>query len=286
MRKFKRNFNNNLVWKAVHNEMAPAIKLLIQNGRADHVLLTGLIGNVFMRAQARIKSPLGIKNEDEVVAKAHSLIGDYPDVFATPVDIAIDKDGETFYQITNYDKMNPFFMSIVSDSNHWMFISSNGGLTAGRKNSEYALFPYYTDDKITESADITGNKSIFKVSKDNQEFMWEPLAVRSLGSYSTTQNLYKNRYGNKIIFEEVNHDLELIYRYQWSSSNAFGFVKKSKLINTGKEAVKVSLLDGIQNILPYGVNEGLQNSRSNLDIAITILINDKWNSCTFQWKNK
>ena len=71
-----------------------AIKQLIQNGRADHVLLTGLIGNVFMRAQARIKSPLGIKREDEVVAKAHSLIGDYPDVFATPVDIAIDKDGE------------------------------------------------------------------------------------------------------------------------------------------------------------------------------------------------
>jgi len=71
-----------------------AIKLLIQNGRADHVLLTGLIGNVFMRAQARIKSPLEIKREEDVVAKAHSLIGEYPDVFATPVDIAIDKDGE------------------------------------------------------------------------------------------------------------------------------------------------------------------------------------------------
>ena len=41
-----------------------------------------------------LKSPLGIKREDDVVSKAHSLIGDYPDVFATPVDIAIDKDGE------------------------------------------------------------------------------------------------------------------------------------------------------------------------------------------------
>ncbi|QUC63993.1 phosphoglycerate kinase [Nitrosopumilus sp. K4] len=71
-----------------------AIKMLIQNGRADHVLLTGLIGNVFMRAQARIKYPLGIKREEEVVAKAHSLIGEYPDVFSTPVDIAIDKDGQ------------------------------------------------------------------------------------------------------------------------------------------------------------------------------------------------
>jgi phosphoglycerate kinase len=70
-----------------------AIKLLIKNGRADHVLLTGLIGNVFMRAQGRIKSALDIKREEEVVAKAHSLIGEYPDVFSTPVDVAVNKDG-------------------------------------------------------------------------------------------------------------------------------------------------------------------------------------------------
>lgn len=70
-----------------------AIKMLIKKGRADHVLLTGLIGNVFMRAQARIKAPLGIEREEEMVAKAHDLIGEYPDVFSTPVDVAIDKDG-------------------------------------------------------------------------------------------------------------------------------------------------------------------------------------------------
>jgi len=62
---------------------------------------------------------------------------------------AVRIDGERFYKISNYDGMRPFFMSIVSNSNHWMFISSTGGLTAGRKNSNYSLFPYYTDDKIT-----------------------------------------------------------------------------------------------------------------------------------------
>ena len=43
-------------------------------------------------------------------------------------------NGEKFLKIHNNDAMRPFFMSIVSDSNHWMFISSNGGLTAGRRN--------------------------------------------------------------------------------------------------------------------------------------------------------
>ena len=60
--------------------------------------------------------------------------------------------GDTFYRIDNYDAMPPFFMSVVSSSNHWLFISSTGGLSAGRVSAEQALFPYYTDDKLTESA--------------------------------------------------------------------------------------------------------------------------------------
>ena len=170
-------------------------------------------------------------------------------------------DNENYFKISNSDQMRPFFMSIVSDSNHWMFISSNGGLTAGRKNSEYSIFPYYTDDKITESSEITGSKSIFRV---NGKHVWEPFSIRQEGLYSTTRNLYKNIYGNKIVFEEINHDLGLSFRYQWSSSNVYGFVKQSMLTNIGKSSVEVSVLDGLQNILPYGVPSDTQTRASNL----------------------
>lgn len=173
-------------------------------------------------------------------------------------------DNEPFFKISHVDAMRPFFMSIVSFSNHWMFISSNGGLTAGRKNSEYALFPYYTDDKITETADITGSKSIFQIEKDGKIHIWEPFSERYEGRYKTTRNLYKNKYGNKVVFEEINHDLELTFRYQWNSSNALGFIKKSKLINHGDSRTRVQVLDGIQNILPQGINSELQNAYSNL----------------------
>src|SRR5210317_585692 len=77
-------------------------------------------------------------------------------------------ENENYYKISNSDAMRPFFMSIVSDSNHWMFISSNGGLSAGRKDSESALFPYYTDDKITEFSDITGSKTILQIHKNDR----------------------------------------------------------------------------------------------------------------------
>jgi len=173
-------------------------------------------------------------------------------------------EGENFYCISNYDAMRPFFMSIVSDSHHWMFISSNGALSAGRKNSENPLFPYYTADKITESSDTTGSKSIFQIHQDGETQVWEPFSERNTGRYTTTCNLYKNAIGNKIIFEEINHDFGLTFRYEWNSSNYYGFVRKSSLKNTSSIKLNITLLDGIQNIMPDGVNSDLQNSTSNL----------------------
>ena len=171
---------------------------------------------------------------------------------------------EYYYKISNVDSIRPFFMSIVSESNHWLFISSNGGLTAGRKNADFALFPYDTDDKITESFENTGSKTIFIVYKENQEYLWEPFSNRLSRIYKTTRNLYKNQYGNKILFEEINYDLNLTFRYQWNTSNTFGFIRQAKVINHSDDEVKVSLLDGLQNILPAGVNSDLQRASSNL----------------------
>jgi len=173
-------------------------------------------------------------------------------------------NNESFYKISNSNFMRPFFMSIVSDSNHWMFISSNGGLTAGRKDCDFALFPYYTDDKITESVEITGSKTILLIHKDKKSFLWEPFSDKYKGVYKISRNLYKNSYGNKIIFEEINIDLGVTFRYQWNTSNRFGFVKMSTLLNNTEEKIKISVLDGIQNIMPYGLTSELQNTKSNL----------------------
>ncbi len=176
----------------------------------------------------------------------------------------ISIENESFYKISNVDDLRPFFMSIVSDSNHWMFISSNGGLTAGRKNADFALFPYYTDDKITEFADITGSKSIFHIKFNDQIHLWEPFSERFNEHYHLSRNLYKSIYGNKIIFEEINHDFELSFRYEWNNSNLFGFVKKSEITNFSDNDYNITFLDGIQNLMPYGVSGDLQATTSNL----------------------
>jgi hypothetical protein len=171
---------------------------------------------------------------------------------------------EIFYKISNYDHMQPFFMSIVSNSDHWMFISSNGALTAGRKNPDSALFPYYTDDKIQDYTNITGSKTIIFAEYSGKTFLWEPFSQHYDDLYGTERNCYKNIYGNKLVFEEINFDLQLTFQYAWLSSEKYGFVKKSKVINHNEQSVSVNILDGIQNILPYGIGRQFQLEYSTL----------------------
>ena len=79
-----------------------------------------------------------------------------------------------------------------------------------------------------------------------------------------SRNLYKNAYGNKIRFEEINHDLGLSFTYDWNSSDKYGYVRKSELMNLGADAVRVRFADGLQNLMPYGVETALQQASSNL----------------------
>lgn len=171
---------------------------------------------------------------------------------------------DTFFKIENYDEMAPFFMTIVSDVDFWLFVSSTGGLTAGRKTPETALFPYYTDDKIHDSNETTGSHTVLIVLDGKKNYLWKPFSKHNSDVYRITRNLYKNTIGNKIMFEEVNRDLNLTYRYTWKTSHKYGFIKSSELINDSKKVVSIRLLDGIRNILPYGVETLQQTSRSTL----------------------
>lgn len=175
----------------------------------------------------------------------------------------IDIGGERFYRIVNYNAMPPFLMSLVSNSNHWMFVSSTGALTAGRRDPDHALFPYYTDDRIHDSQDQTGGKTILRVTRGGRTSHWEPFSDRYHRLYCVTRSLSKSVYGNQLIFEEVNHDLELSFSCAWMTSDCFGFVRHAALVNLA-DAVEVELLDGIQNLLPHGLTRRFQMEYSTL----------------------
>jgi len=183
----------------------------------------------------------------------------------------VDIDGDKYYQIKNSDQMAPFFISVVSASDHWLFISSTGCLSAGRIRPENALFPYKSVDYIHESAENTGSKTVIRVETETGTKQWEPFNLQHNGFYHLERNMYKNIAGDKIIFEEKNIDLGLSFKYQWATSEQFGFVRSSTLINLNDQKVDIELLDGIQNIVPPNAPLALMQTSSALLDAY------KWN---------
>lgn len=175
-----------------------------------------------------------------------------------------DLNGERYYRIDGYDALTPFFISLASDSDLWMYIASTGGLTAGRKNPDSALFPYYTDDKITESYEQTGSKTIFHVVSGGKRFLWEPFSERHAGVYRLERSLAKSVYGNKLRFTERNLDLNLEFSYTWMNSDEFGWIKKSELRNLSLDEITVYVVDGLQNLLTAGIDRLTQNTYSTL----------------------
>ena len=176
----------------------------------------------------------------------------------------LDVDGTPFFRISNYDQIPPFFMTLVSDSDHWLFLSTTGGLTAGRGTPDRALFPYYTDDRIHDAGETTGSETLLRVRRGSETHLWQPFGARQEGVPRTVRNIEKSAYGNAIRFEEVNDDLGLTFRYSWMSSERYGFVRTAELENTGPDAVSVEVLDGIHNVLPSGVGRRFQLDFSTL----------------------
>ena len=63
----------------------------------------------------------------------------------------VQMNGEPFFKIEAFHRLKPFFMSVPSDTDLWMFIASGGGLTAGRVDADGSLFPYHTVDQLHDA---------------------------------------------------------------------------------------------------------------------------------------
>jgi phosphoglycerate kinase len=70
-----------------------AIDTLIENNRADKVLLTGMIANIFLLASGKISNHSVSQQDKKYVRRATKLLSNYPDVFEMPNDVAVENNG-------------------------------------------------------------------------------------------------------------------------------------------------------------------------------------------------
>ena len=172
------------------------------------------------------------------------------------------EDGLEWYRIDDYDLLDPFLINVTTPNELWLFVSSTGALTAGRRSADHALFAYETEDRLHRIAGHSGPFTL--ILPDGAAEAWEPFAPHApLGSLN--RSIARTPQGDRLRFEEHNRELGLRFRYTWSTSGEFGLLRSCELFrDEGKPEVEVRLLDGLIDVLPAGVELTTQQTASTL----------------------
>ena len=146
-------------------------------------------------------------------------------------------EGVEYYRIDGTEEMEPFLMTVVSESDLWMFISSSGALTAGRRDADHALFPYETDDRLHRAAGLAGPVTIIARTVDGVRLCWQPFGrERTAGC---TRSIAKSVLGDRLVFEERHEQWQLVFRATWAPSSIHGWVRTVELIDDGARPVEL-----------------------------------------------
>ncbi|MEN0065575.1 MAG: hypothetical protein AAGA48_25770 [Myxococcota bacterium] len=168
-----------------------------------------------------------------------------------------DPDG--YWKVDNLSALPPFLIHVVSSDDHWVFLSSSGGLTAGRRKAQRSLFPYETDDRLHHAAGVSGGVTWIRTA-DGQ--LWHPLDARGTpDGYQRT--LRKALTGDWVELEETAPDLGLVFTVRFTTSPRYGLVRQARLTRTSGSG-SVEIMDGLLNLLPAEVPLSAQQTLSAL----------------------
>jgi hypothetical protein len=182
----------------------------------------------------------------------------------SPSEPFVDRAGRRGYRIDEVSSMAPFLMSLTSATDVWAFFTSTGGVTAGRRHPDAAIFPYVTEDKLVDTAHASGSRSVVRVPSANGPVLWEPLHWGMGFPDQASSALVKSDLGDVLLFEETRPDLGLRWREMWRASQRFGLVREVTVDNLTGTAVGFDVLDGCHNILPSGASAAIQGRLSPL----------------------
>ena len=183
----------------------------------------------------------------------------------------VDEAGETWYRISGIESSAPFFVALAGDSDLWAYVSTAGSLAAGRRDQDTAFFPYETVDKIHLRWEHTGPRSWLLVQSegDDQPTLWQPFAPVLSGPCGR-RSVWKNLSSTRLRLREEHHSGRLAIQCEWSSAAELGLVRSTRL-EALRGQVQVSVLDGLLNLVPPGVDFAHASTMSSLTDAY------KWN---------
>ena len=170
-------------------------------------------------------------------------------------------DGDNRFVIEQYNDRAPFasFLPGIAGTMGrpaWVFYVNRGQAVAsfGVRNKDGAFLEFYPADKAYQLTASRGFRTFLKIADGNQTVTHEPFQ-RGAGD-DVRQRLYVTPH--EVGVEEIHPRFGFSIRvdmFTLPEAPLSGLVRRIRLENTSSRAKRVDIVDGLPQVLPYGLNQ-------------------------------
>ncbi|MFA5157045.1 MAG: cellobiose phosphorylase [Candidatus Omnitrophota bacterium] len=173
----------------------------------------------------------------------------------------LDPNGEFVIENFNFSKpFANFFPGIAGPYGIpiWAFYVNRGQAISsfGTKDKDNAFLEFQPANKAWETTPLRGFRTFIKTSNRKNEYFYEPFANGTVNlGFALSNRMAITSWNLKL--EEINATLGLKINVEYFTipNDNFGALARAVTItNTGKKTKKISLLDGLPQIVPFGTN--------------------------------
>lgn len=170
-------------------------------------------------------------------------------------------DADNRFVIDQYNDLAPFagFLPGIAGTMGrpaWVFYANRGQAVAcfGVRNKDGAFLEFFPADKAYQLTPSRGFRTFLKISDGDGILTHEPFQ-RGAGS-EVKQRLYVTTH--EIGVEELNPNLGISIRadmFTLPEAAVAGLVRRVEITNTSGQAKNIEVVDGLPQVLPYGMNQ-------------------------------
>jgi hypothetical protein len=165
------------------------------------------------------------------------------------------------FVVEQYNDLAPFASFLpgiagVSGRPSWVFYVNRGQAVAsfGVRNKDGAFLEFFPADKAYQLTPARGFRTFLKITEGSQTLTHEPFQ-RGAGD-AVQQRLYVT--ADEVGVEEINPRLGVTVRadmFTLPEAPVAGLVRRVEIVNTSDRARKMEIVDGLPQVLPFGMNQ-------------------------------
>jgi len=176
------------------------------------------------------------------------------------------------FVITNYNSAKPFasfFPGIAGKWGKpmWVFYTNRGQSIScmGTKDKNGAITEFVPANKAYRQTSLQGFRTFIKISDGSNEIFYEPFKSSNNNRYGSKQSMEITSYSLKLTDSCKNPGLDFAVEYfTLPNENIPALVRILSIKNTSAKPQKLSCIDGLPMINPFGTDDGTLKNMSRL----------------------